>query len=205
MIDVTVFNKDGQQVDTISVNEESFGGEVRYPLLKQAIVMYHANKRVGTAATKSRGMVAGSSKKLFRQKGTGNARVGNMRTHKRVGGGAAFAKSVRDFGKKMPRKQRNLACKSALLAKLQSGALFVIDELSFSEPKTREMAGILKNLNIDRSCLVTLGDYDTNVYKSAKNIQKIDVAALKDLNAGEVCSKQKLLFTKEAFEKLLNG
>ena len=128
-----------------------------------------------------------------------------MRTHKRVGGGVAFGNSVTDFGKKMPKKQRNIACKSALLAKLQSGSVSVIDELSFSEPKTKEMAGILKNLNIDRSCLVTLGDYDTNVYKSARNIQKIDVAALKDLNAGEICNKQKLLFTKEAFDKLLNG
>jgi len=203
MIDVTVYNKDGQQVSTISVDEAKFGGEVRYALLKQAIVMYNANKRVGTAATKSRGMVAGSTRKLFRQKGTGNARVGASRTHKRVGGGVAFAKVARDFGKDMPKKQRRLACDSAILAKLQSGAVLVIDELNVAAPKTKEMVTVLGNLNIDRSCLITTTDYDMAVYKSARNIQKVDVAAVKDLNAGVICNKQKLLFTKEAFEKLL--
>ena len=203
MIDVTVFNSEGQEVGKIGVEEAKFGGEVRYPLLKQAIVMYNANKRVGTAATKSRGMVAGSTRKLFRQKGTGNARVGNSRTHKRVGGGVAFAKVARDFGKDMPKKQRRLACDSAILAKLLSGAVVVIDELTFAEPKTKQMVKILGNLKIDRSCLITLGEYDTAIYKSARNIQKIDVAALKDLNAGVICNKQKVLFTKEAFESLL--
>ncbi|MGE4286236.1 MAG: 50S ribosomal protein L4 [Phycisphaerae bacterium] len=203
MIDVTVYNKDGQQVSTISVDEAKFGGEVRYALLKQAIVMYNANKRVGTAATKSRGMVAGSTRKLFRQKGTGNARVGASRTHKRVGGGVAFAKVARDFGKDMPKKQRRLACDSAILAKLQSGAVLVIDDLSIAAPKTKDMVAVLGNLNIDRSCLITTTDYDMAVYKSARNIQKVDVAAVKDLNAGVICNKQKLLFTKEAFEKLL--
>ena len=101
MIDVAVHNRQGKEVESLQVDESLFGGCVRYELLKQAIVMYHANKRVGTAATKSRGMVKGSCRKLFRQKGTGNARVGNARTGKRVGGGVTFAKVARDFGKKM--------------------------------------------------------------------------------------------------------
>ena len=120
MIKLTVYNKDGQEVESLKVDEATFGGSVRYPLLKQAIVMYHANKRVGTAATKGRSMVAGSTKKLFRQKGTGFARVGNRRTGKRVGGGVTFAKRVRDFSQRMPKKQRRLARDSAILAKLLS-------------------------------------------------------------------------------------
>jgi len=125
MIDLAVYNTDGQEVESLKVDEAVFGGSVRYPLLKQAVVMYHANKRVGTAATKSRSMVAGSGRKLFRQKGTGNARVGNIRTGKRVGGGVTFAKSLRDFGKRMPKKQRRLARDSAILAKLLSNNVVV--------------------------------------------------------------------------------
>ena len=112
MKDVAVHNRQGKEVESLQVDESLFGGCVRINLLKQAIVMYHANKRVGTAATKSRGMVKGSTRKLFRQKGTGNARVGNARTGKRVGGGVTFAKVARDFGKSMPKKQRQLATAS---------------------------------------------------------------------------------------------
>ncbi|MHC4536750.1 MAG: 50S ribosomal protein L4, partial [Planctomycetota bacterium] len=109
MIKLAVYNTDGQEVESLKVDETVFGGSVRYSLLKQAVVMYHANKRVGTAASKSRSMVAGSSRKLFRQKGTGNARVGNVRTGKRKGGGMTFAKTQRDFSKSMPKKQKRLA------------------------------------------------------------------------------------------------
>jgi large subunit ribosomal protein L4 len=125
MIDLVVYNTEGKEVDSLKIDETSLGGMVRYPLLKQAIIMCQANKRVGTAATKSRGMVAGSDKKLFRQKGTGNARVGNIRTGKRRGGGVTFAKSLRDFRKCMPKKQRRLARDSAILAKLLSNNVVV--------------------------------------------------------------------------------
>lgn len=205
MIDVAVYNKEGQEVDKLQVDEALFGGEVRYDLLKQAIVMYHANKRVGTAATKSRGMVAGSTRKLFRQKGTGNARVGTIRTGKRVGGGVTFAKVARDFGKKMPKKQRRLATDSAMLAKLISGSVVVVDEIKMDAPRTKDFANILKNLKIDRSCLVTLNGNDTNVYKSARNIYKVGVLNVSDLNAGDICNRQKLLITKDAFDSLLKS
>ena len=204
MIDVAVYNREGKELESLQVDEGVFGGVVRHPLLKQAIVMYHANKRVGTAATKSRSMVKGSGCKLFRQKGTGNARVGNARTGKRVGGGVTFAKVARDFGKDMPKKQRRLACDSALLAKMQSGSVVVIDELSFDAPKTKEFSRVLDNLNIDRSCLVMLPEQDVNVYKSARNVYKVDVMKISDLNAGDICNKQKVLFTKDAFLALLD-
>jgi large subunit ribosomal protein L4 len=204
MIDVKVYNRDGKEVENVQVDEAVFGGEVRYPLLKQAIVMYHANKRVGTAATKSRGMVAGSTRKLYKQKGTGHARMGTVRTPVRVGGGVAFAKVARDFSKDMPKKQRRLACDSALLAKLQKGSLVVVDELRFEAPKTSDFARILGNLAITRSCLVAIGQQDDNLYKSARNIPKVDVMVAGDLNAGDICNKQKVLFTKEAFMALLD-
>jgi large subunit ribosomal protein L4 len=204
MIDLAVYNTDGQEVESLKVDEAVFGGSVRYPLLKQAIVMYHANKRVGTAATKSRSMVAGSSRKVFRQKGTGNARIGNIRTGKRVGGGVTFAKSPRDFGKRMPKKQRRLARDSAILAKLLSNNVVVVDGLNFEKPKTKDFIGVLNNLKIERSCLVTTNSADVNLYKSAKNVPKVAVMPVSELNAGDICNYRKMLFTKEAFLAVLN-
>jgi large subunit ribosomal protein L4 len=204
VIDLVVYNTDGQEVESLKVDEAVFGGSVRYPLLKQAIVMYHANKRVGTAANKSRGMVAGSSRKLFRQKGTGNARVGNIRTGKRVGGGVTFAKSLRDFGKRMPKKQRRLARDSAILAKLLSNNVVVVDGLNFEKPKTKDFIGILNNLKIERSCLVTISSENVNLCKSTNNIPKVAVIPVDELNAGDICNHRKMLFTKEAFLAVLN-
>jgi len=204
MIDLAVYNRDGQEIDSLKVDESSFGGSVRYPLLKQAIVMYHANKRLGTAATKGRSMVAGSSAKLFRQKGTGRARVGNIRTGKRVGGGVTFAKVPRDFGKRMPKKQKEKARDSAILAKLLSGDIVVVDELSFDRPRTADFVSVLGSLKIERSCLVTISGIDENLYKSARNIPGIAVMPVAELNAGDICSHRKILFTKEAFLPLLN-
>jgi large subunit ribosomal protein L4 len=133
MIELTVYNSSGQQVDTFRVDEAVLGGCVRYALLKQALVRDHANKRVGTVATKNRSIVAGSTRKVYRQKGTGNARMGTRRTGKRVGGGMIFAKVPRDFSQRMPRKQRLLARDSAVLAKLRSHSVVVVDGL----PKSR--------------------------------------------------------------------
>jgi large subunit ribosomal protein L4 len=204
MIELSVYNRSGQEVEKLSVDEAVLGGAVRYALLKQAIVMYHANRRVGTVKTKSRSDVAGSDKKLFRQKGTGNARVGNRRTGKRVGGGMTFAKTPRDFRQAMPRKQRRLARDSAVLAKLRKDQVVVVDGLGFEKPQTKEFASVLKNLKIDRSCLVAVKDYDQNLYKSARNVQKVAVLPVADLNAGDICTHQRMLFTKDALVAFLN-
>jgi large subunit ribosomal protein L4 len=203
MIDLAVYNREGKEVDTLKIDEAVLGGSVRYPLLKQAIVMYHANKRVGTAVTKSRGMVAGSTRKLYKQKGTGNARVGNLRTGKRVGGGVTFAKIARDFGKDMPKKEKRLARDSAVLAKLLSSNVVVVDELNFEKPRTKDFVSVLSNLKIERSCLVTVGNSNENLYKSARNIPRIAVMPVAELNAGDICSYSKMLFTKEAFLSFL--
>jgi large subunit ribosomal protein L4 len=204
MITVPIQNSEGQEIESLKVDEAIFGNRVRYALLKQAIVMYHANKRVGTAATKSRGMVAGSTRKIYKQKGTGNARMGTIRTNIRRGGGVAFAKVARDFGKDMPRKQRRLATNSAILSKLQGGMVVIIDELKFGQPKTKDFVKVLENLKIDRSCLVSISQPDVNIYKSARNVPGIAVVKVTDLNAGEICNRQKMLFTKEAFLTLID-
>jgi large subunit ribosomal protein L4 len=204
MIELTVFDKSGQQVDRIQVDESVLGGCIRYALLKQAIVMYHANKRVGTVATKSRSYVAGSTRKLFRQKGTGNARAGTRRTGKRVGGGVTFAKGLRDFRQAMPRKQRMLARDSAVLAKLRSNEVVVVDGLSFEKPRTKDFVAVLRNLKIDRSCLVAIPEYDENVYKSVRNVRKVDVLPVADLNAADIINHRRMLFTKDALTSFLD-
>ncbi len=204
MIELAVYNTSGQQVETIRVDESVLGRCVRYALLKQAIVMYHANKRVGTATTKSRGVVAGSSRKVYRQKGTGNARMGTRRTGKRVGGGMIFAKKPRDFSQRMPRKQRKLARDSAVLAKLRSNSVVVVDGLAFEKPQTKQFAGVLKNLKIDQSCLVAIREYDENVHKSARNVHRVDVLPVADLNAAAIVNHKQMLFTKEALSSFLD-
>jgi large subunit ribosomal protein L4 len=204
MIQVAVYNTEGKQVESIGVDESLLGGRVRYPLLKQAIVMYHANKRVGTAATKSRSMVEGSTRKLFRQKGTGFARVGTRRTGKRMGGGVTFAKVPRDFSQQMPRRQKRLARDSAVLAKLLNKNVVVVEALSFEKPRTKGIVSVLKNLQIERSCLVTTNQYDENVYKSARNMKRVSVMPVGELNAADICRHHKVLFTKEALMSFLD-
>lgn len=204
MIDLPVYNTDGKEVDTIRVDENLLGGRVRYKLLKQAIVAYEANKHLKTATTKGRSDKAGSGKKLYRQKGTGFARVGNRRTGKRVGGGVTFAKSVRDSRQRLPKKQRKLARDSAVLAKMVSDDVVVVDGMKFEQPKTSEFASVLDKLNIDRGCVVAVNDFDEAFYKSARNIPRVSVMSVTQLNAGDVCSRRKLLFTRDAIESFLN-
>lgn len=202
MIELPVYNREGQQIETVAVDEGRFGRVVRRRLLHQAVVMYEKNRRQGTAATKSRGMVEGSTRKLFRQKGTGRARMGNARTVIRRGGGVAFAKVPRDFSVTMPKKARRLARDSALLAKMLDEQLVLIDNLTLDQPRTKEMTAVLKALKIDGSCLIGLPDYDQNVYLSARNLPRTDMMPVKDFNAHAILSHQRLLVTKAGFEKL---
>jgi large subunit ribosomal protein L4 len=204
MIEIAIYNRQGKEIDSLKVDQRIFGSVIRHALIKQAIVMYQANRRIGTAATKNKSMVEGSTRKLYKQKGTGNARMGQVRTPSRKGGGVAFAKSVRDFSREMPKKQRRLACDSAILTKLQSGNVVVVEELNFDAPKTREFAAVLKNLKIDRSCLVAVSECTDSLYKSVRNVPRVDLMKVTELNAGDICNRQKMLFTKEAFLTLLN-
>src|SRR4051795_515665 len=142
MIEVPIFNQTGQKVSTIQVDEAKLGGEVNKDLLKQALTMYHANQRQGTAQTQARGEVAGSTRKMFRQKGTGNARTGGIRNPIKKGGGHAKQKRPKDWRQALPKKARQLATKSAILAKIQSNDIKVVTEIKLEQPKTKYMAQV---------------------------------------------------------------
>jgi len=203
MIEVPVYNQAGQQVDKVQVDEQKLGGEVRKQLLKQALVMYHANRRQETVRTKSRGEVEGSTRKIFRQKGTGNARMGTIRQPVRKGGGHAKSKRPKDWRQEMPKKARRAARNSAILAKLQSSQVRVLDALKLDQPKTRLMAQVLKALGIDRSCLLALADHDPAVERSARNLAQTQLTTVAQLNAWDILRNRTLLLTRAGLEKIL--
>lgn len=203
MITLDVINLEGQKVGAIDVDPADFGGEVNRQLLHDAVVMYEANQRQGTHFTKARGEVAGSGKKLFRQKGTGNARVGSKRTGKRRGGGVAFGPKPRDYSYALPKKARRLATKMALLSKFTDAEAIVVDGLSLSEVKTKRMVGILKALGLSRqTCLIATEGNDKNVYLSARNLKGVDILPAAELNAYAVLRRKRLLVTRQALESL---
>ena len=201
MVEVPVYNQSGEHVGSEQLDEAMLGGQVNTALLKQAVVMYHANRRQGSARTKSRGEVVGSTRKLYRQKGTGRARVGNARTPVRKGGGHAFAKRARDYGKAMPTKMRRLARNHAVLAKIQDSAAAIIDGLDIATPKTGPFAKLLKAVGADRGCVFATNGIDTNVYKSGRNIPRTEIMDVAMLNAFQVLTRRKLVFTRAAFDK----
>lgn len=203
MLEVPVYNTAGEQTETLRISEERFGKTVNLPLLKQALVGYHANRRQGTATTKGRSQVKGSTRKLFRQKGTGRARRGPIRTGVVRGGGVIFAKDARSFRKKMSKKMRRLALESAILAKILGQDLLVVEGLAVAEPKTKLVAELLSNLKINRSCLLTIPQQNEALWKSARNIPELTVRVAGDLNAFEVAGRQKMLVTREAMDLLL--
>lgn len=205
MLEVAVYNTSGEQIETLEVDEAIFGSTVNVSLVKQAVVAYHANRRRGTAATRSRGVVDGSGHKMYRQKGTGNARRGNIRTNIMRGGGVAFAKVPHSFRKGLPRKMRKAALKSAILAKLLGNDLLVVQGLKMDAPRTAEMARLLDNLEIRRSCLLAVAQPDENVYLSSRNIPHLAVRVSADLNAYDVAIRQKMLVTAQAMRALMGG
>lgn len=207
MIEVPIYNKKGKEVDTLAIDEATLGGEVRPALLKQAYVMFHANQRQGSARTKSRGMVEGSTKKLYRQKGTGNARMGARRTVIRRGGGVAFAKNRtrEDFRQSMPKKMRRLANRNALLAKLVDNEVKCIDDLSFKSPKTREMRDVLEGVGIDRPCLLALDSANRTAALSARNLPDVSLIRVDQLNVFELLNHRYLVIDRASLEAFLDG
>ena len=203
MMEIPVYNMDGQQVGTHSVDEQLLGGEVRPVLLKQAYVRLHGNRRLGTAATRSRGKVEGSTRKLYRQKGTGNARRGAIRTNVMRGGGVAFAKHPRSFRQDMPVKMRRLANRNALLAKAVDNEIKLVEGLDFDKPSTRRFAALLKALEINRPCLVALEDTRNNTALSARNVDDARVIRIDQVNVFNVLNHRYLLADRASFERYL--
>ena len=207
MIELPVYNKEGKQVDAINIDETLLGTEVKPTLLKQAYVMFHSNRRQGSARTKSRGMVIGSTRKIYRQKGTGNARMGQVRTNIRKGGGVTFAKTRthEHFRKDMPKKMRQLANRNALLAKLVDGEVKCIIDLDFKTPKTKEFKAILDAVGVNRSCLVAVDSENRNAAVSARNLDNVDTIRVDQLNVFELLNHRFLVVDKASIEAFLDG
>src|SRR5882672_6800984 len=146
MIEIPIYNLDGKEIEKMQVDPAKLGGQVRTSLLKQALVMYHANKRQGTVRTKGRGEVAGSTRKMFKQKGTGNARTGGIRNPIKVGGGHAKQKRPKDWRQTMPKKAKRLARNQALLSKIKSEDVCVVDAFSIEKPRTKTVLEMFKKL-----------------------------------------------------------
>ncbi len=201
MASLTVFNRDGKEVGKYDVDPTEIAPRINKQLLHDAVVMYQANQRQGSHRTKSRAEVSGSTKKMYRQKGTGNARAGHRRSGVRRGGGHIFALRPRDFSYRLPRKALNLATRMAVASKIADGEVVLIDELSFSEPRTKDMAGILAALELTGdSTLVATDGYDVNVYKSARNIDRVSVSPVAELNALTVLGPKRVLMTTAALD-----
>ena len=196
MIELAVYDTRGKEVEKLELEEARFGGEVRKTLLKEAVIMYEANKRVGTACTKTRAEVRGTGKKPWAQKHTGRARAGSLRSPLFRGGGVVFGPKPRDYSYHMPRKARRQALRSALLGKLLDAEVKVIDKLEFSKPSTKKMVSLLKALGIEGSCLVVAEDNDHTIWKSARNVPGLKVMKVTQLNAYEIIKHGRLLITR---------
>ncbi|MBY0526721.1 MAG: 50S ribosomal protein L4 [Gemmataceae bacterium] len=201
-----VFNQKGESVGTVQVDPAEFGGSINKQLLHDVVLMHLANQRAGTHSTLRRGEVAGSTKKLFRQKGTGNARVGNRRTNKRKGGGTAKGPKPRDYEYHLPKKAVRAATRMAILSRLQDQEAVIIEDLKLPGIKTKDIVGILKSLNIEgKSCLIGIAEADEKVYKSARNIPGVEVSPANLFNAYSVLRPKRLLLTRAALEALRKG
>jgi len=200
---LTVHDAKGKKVGTYNVEPTDFAPRINKQLLHDAVVMYQANQRQGSHQTKTRSEVAGTTKKMYRQKGTGNARAGSKRSGIRRGGGHIHAIRNRDYSYSLPRKALRLATRMALASKVRDDEVTIIDKLEFAEPKTKDMVAVISHLGCQGdSLLVTTAGNATNVYKSARNIGSVSVSAASDLNALSLLSSRRLLITTEALDQL---
>jgi len=198
---VTVYDTTGAPVGEMDLRDDVFGVEVNEALLHQAVVRYLANQRQGTVATKNRALVRGGGRKPWRQKGTGRARHGSIRSPLWRKGGVVFGPQPRDFSLGLPRQARRQAMKSALSAKVRDGEMIVVSELNLEKPKTKEMAGILNNLKAKKPLIVT-SDGDKNVYLSARNIEGVGVTRALDLNVYDLLTHDHLVITRDAVTRV---
>ncbi|MCA9191249.1 MAG: 50S ribosomal protein L4 [Planctomycetales bacterium] len=203
MVTLPVYDRNGAEVGTVDVDPAAIAPKISKQLLHDAVVMYMANRRQGTKKTKGRGEVSGSTKKMYRQKGTGNARMGSKRTPQRRGGGHAMQLRPRSFYYRLPKKAIRAATRMAIASKIADGEVVVIDSFEMGAPKTSEAAAVLKALGLAGvSTLVATGDYASSVYLSCRNIPGVSVAPVADLNALAVLQPRRLLVTKDALERI---
>ena len=195
-MNLAVYDISGKQVGSYEIDPAELAPSVNKQLLHDAVVMYQANQRQGTFRTKNRGEVAGSTKKLYKQKGPGNARAGARRSGTRRGGGHIFAKRPRDFGWRMPKKALRAATRMALAARLADDEVKLVDGLELGSPKTAVVAKLLKSLGIaEKTVLVAPAKHDDMLWKSARNIDGVSVSPVADLNAWSLLQPRAVLMT----------
>jgi len=200
---VTLYNIAGQAAGEIELNDGVFGVEYNEAVIHQAVVRQMANERLGTHATKTRGLVRGGGKKPWKQKGTGRARVGSIRSPLWVGGGTVFGPLPRSHSKDMPRKARQLAVKSALSEKLRAGEIIVVDAIQFEAPKTKDVVKMLAAFDVaGKALIVDGGEKSANTVLSARNIPGVKAYAPSGLNIYDLVHYTKLFLTKDAVEKI---
>ena len=198
---VAIYDIANKKVGDLELNESIFGVEVNEALLHQAVVMQLASQRLGTHATKTRGMVRGGGRKPWRQKGTGHARQGSIRAPQWTGGGVVFAPVPRDYSFKLNKKEKRAALKSALTDKVANAKLIVVDELKFEEIKTKNFAQVMKNLDVNNG-LVVVNENDVNVMMSAKNIADVKMALPNTINVYDIMKAGKVVLTKDAVKTI---
>lgn len=201
MANVTVYNIEGKKVDTIDLNDSVFGVEINEHLVHKAVVAQLANKRQGTQSAKTRSEVRGGGRKPWRQKGTGHARQGSIRSPQWKGGGVVFAPKPRDYSKKMNKKERALAIKSALTSKVNNEKFLVLDEIAFDEIKTKKMREVLDNLKVNKA-LIVLDKKDDNVTLSARNLPNVRTISTNSINVYDILKYDTLVITKDAVAQI---
>ncbi|MFS0865288.1 50S ribosomal protein L4 [Fredinandcohnia sp. 179-A 10B2 NHS] len=199
---VSLYNQTGSTVGEIELNDSVFGIEPNKQVLFDAVIMQRASLRQGTHKTKIRSEVAGGGRKPWRQKGTGRARQGSIRSPQWRGGGTVFGPTPRSYSYKLPKKVRRLAIKSALSTKVLEENVLVLDNLVLEAPKTKEMAAVLKGLNVDRKALIVTADLNEAVELSARNLPGVTVVTANGVNVLDVLNHDKLVITKAAVEKV---
>jgi large subunit ribosomal protein L4 len=167
--------------------------------------MYENNRHVCTKGHLTRGMVSGATRKIYRQKHTGNARAGQRTVSQRRGGGLTFAPQARDISYHLPREQRRNAARSALLSRITDGEVSIVNEIALEKPKTKAVVALLQTLGVQGSCLIVVDGDNPNVYRSARNIPAVDVRRAADLNALDILQADRLLFTQAAFNRVLEA
>ena len=202
MTSVALFNQDGSQNGNIDLNDAIFGVEVNENAEYEAIIRQRASLRQGTHAVKNRSAVRGGGKKPWRQKGTGRARQGSIRSPQFRGGGIVFGPTPRSYNYRLPRKVRQLAIKSALSQKVADDKFVVVDSISFDAPKTKEFASVLDNLKVNEKVLIVVTDDDKNAELSARNLSKVNVVAPAGVNILNVVDAQKIVITKSALSQV---
>jgi len=203
---VPVYNIEGDQVSEAELRDDIFAVAINQGLMHQALVRQLANARLGTHSTKTRGDVRGGGRKPWRQKGTGRARQGSIRAPHWRGGGAVFGPTPRSYSQKMPRKMRRQALRSALSVKASESQLRVLDVLEMTEPKTKEMLGVLQNLGVETSALILLPQRDEEVLRSVRNLPKVRTLVAQYLNVRDLLKYDYILMplaSLEVIERIL--